>query len=166
MKIYANIEKPENLDDLIKKLYSFKQEDRAHCIKTYSNETCTITQCFEGKYRSFDDLLICAQTYFPETTPKELFHSLLVADITSSIGEKLYLHMSNCSSIGRIRCFYYSEEMYCYPDYNCNKYNSQFSWKDLLEMIEITGTDWIEIRDKTRNYIETHKNKELVNETL
>ena len=90
MKIYANIEKPENLDDLIKKLYSFKQEDRAHCIKTYSNETCTITQCFEGKYRSFDDLLVCAQTYFPETTPKELFHSLLVADITSSNGKKLF----------------------------------------------------------------------------
>lgn len=166
MKIYANIEKPTDLNDLIKKLYSVKENDRAHCRETYSNEACTSIQCYSKKYRSFDDLLICAKTYFPETTPKELFHNLLTTDIFSTDGKKLYFHMSNCSSIRRIRCIYYYDETYCYAEYNCNKYDSQFSWEDLLEMIEIKGTNWESITDQIRNYIKTHKNKELVNETL
>jgi hypothetical protein len=45
--------------------------------QTFFDKDCTNLQCFEKAHRSFSDILILCQTYFPETTEKNLANYLI-----------------------------------------------------------------------------------------
>lgn len=154
-------EEPRDLEDLIMKLYINKYDTYAKSDYTYMDKECSKYQCEAGRYRSFDDLLELAQTYFPEVTPAELMHTLLVTDIRDIKNNELYLYMGNCSTIKRVRIIYSTSEEACYQDRNCNKYDSKYSWMELLKMLGLETTK--EISDYVKKYRE---NKNLKYEAL
>lgn len=139
MSIYVSFEKPENPKEFLKKFYSILYNDRAYCIETYYDKECTNLQCRSEKLRSFDDLFELFTTYYPELTEKDLIEILASTILKSDKNTNLYLHISNCSTISRIRIFYYHDISYCSRDFKCNKYNSKYSWGELFKMISINS---------------------------
>lgn len=137
-KIYVNFEIPETISEFLTKFFScMYMNDRRTNVETYSNEACTIIQCSANRYRSFDDVLILVNTYYPGTSPKDLMHILLSLNLKSKIGEQLYLHMGDCSTIRRIRMLFYRER----PThvFLSEKRQSLYSWQELLAMLGITN---------------------------
>lgn len=147
MAIYTKFGKQDTIYKFIRKLYSDISNGEAHALATYSDKGCTILQCQARRLRSFDDLLECVQTYYPHATPEYLMHVLLTIVIKHE-GKHLYLYMSNCTTISRIRVYYYTGESY--ENINCSKYNSKWSWMNLLEMIKLKTTR--EIREYVKKY--------------
>lgn len=100
---------PNSLPDLIAKLFSYPVGNIFFKgAKTWSDKDCTIVQCEECKYRSFEDVLECAQTYFPDTT-EEFLLKLLLSIIFESSERKYYLTCYNCNLILKPTiCFFHS----------------------------------------------------------
>jgi len=145
MSIYVNFEIPKTPQDFLLRLYSNVEYNKAHCVATYSDKDCKLIQCYENKLRSFDDLFEIFTTYYPELTEKDLIEILVNGNIKSTTGKQLYLHTSNCSTIMRIRIFYYNDVDECTYYYNCKKYDSKYSWVELFAMIGINSR--MELRD-------------------
>jgi len=152
MKIYTKFGKQDTVYKFIQKLYSDISFRGAHALPTYYDEACTIIQCMGRKLRSFDDLLDCVQTYYPHITPEYLMHILLTVNLKNG-KTPLYLYMSNCTTINRIRVYYYDKENY--DNRFCSKYNSKWSWTDLLDMLKLKTDQDI------RNYVKEYKNEIL-----
>lgn len=155
MNIYTKFGKQDTIYKFIQKLYSdISRGSEAHALPTYKDEGCFELQCLGGKYRSFDDLFDCVRTYYPHVTPEYLMHILLTVNIKSD-KRPLYLFMSNCSGIDRIRIYYYYEEKYTKID--CYKYNSKWSWIELLAMLGLNTINDI------KKYVNYYKNETLQN---
>lgn len=148
MSIYVNFEVPENPKEFLKKFYSILWGDRAYCKETYFDKECTRLQCSEQKLRSFEDLFELFTTYYPDLTKKDLIEILSSVVLKSNTNVPLYLHISNCSTISRIRVFYYKDINICALDFNCSKYNSEFSWVDLFKLINVNS------REEYKKYLE------------
>ncbi len=149
MKIYTKFGKQETVEQFLDLLYdNFEYSQEAHTVETYSDEACTIVQCLARKMRSFDDLYDMITTYYEDVTPKDLMHSLLTLKKKDKHGTRLYLYMYHCSTIMRVRC-HYDYNLYACIDapFGCSKYNSKYSWQELLKMLNI------ETREDLRNYI-------------
>ena len=72
MKLYINNEEVlKHKDDLYEFVKTYYEE---YTPATYTKEDCNLNslQCTKGKYRSFQDMLYLCQTYFPDTTDKQL----------------------------------------------------------------------------------------------
>ena len=72
MKLYINNENVlKHNDDLYEFVKAYYIESNP---STYTEEDCNLKslQCSTGSYRSFQDMLFLCQTYFPETTAKDL----------------------------------------------------------------------------------------------
>ncbi|MFA9239457.1 MAG: hypothetical protein ACEQSQ_06150 [Candidatus Paceibacteria bacterium] len=164
MKIYTKFGKQPTIREFIQKLYSIRTDSRADCVETFVDEECRESQCTELKLRSFDDIFDCVNTYYDNVSPKELFYILLTLDIKSSTNKPLSLHMSNCSTIKRIRMLYYYNDISCINNTSCIKHESRWSWIDLFKMldIDISQLKYTERIAIIKEYID--KNKE--NETL
>lgn len=137
-KIYVNFEIPETIPEFLAKFFSCTHmNDRRTNVETFSDEACTTLQCSAGRFRSFDDVLILVNTYYPETSPKDLMHILLSLDLKTKAGRQLYLHMGDCSTIQRIRMLFYHER----PTnvFMSSKLQSKYSWQELLAMLGITN---------------------------
>lgn len=139
MSIYVNFEIPKTPEEFLLKLYSLISYDRADCVATYFNKEGTLPQCRERKYRSFDDLFELFTTYYSKITEKDLIRLLTTANIKTTNGQQLYLHVANCSGIGRIRIVYYNNIDSCTQSFNCEKYYSKYSWVDLYKLIGINS---------------------------
>ena len=139
MSIYVNFEIPKTPEEFLLKLYSLVTYNRAHCVATYFNKEGTLLQCQAQKLRSFDDLFELFTTYYPEITEKDLIRLLTTANIKSTNGQQLYLHIANCSGIQRIRIFYHPNLDECVMYFNCEKYQSKYSWVDLYKLIGINS---------------------------
>jgi len=111
-------------------------------VATYNDEECTQVHCHNRKLRSFDDLLIVVNTYYKNVTAKKLIDILVTLDLKVD-GEPLYLHCGTCSGIMRIRMCYCIETQTpsCSNYTDNNKYNSIYSWKELLEMLNIKSKE-------------------------
>lgn len=138
MAIYTKFGKQKTIKLFIKKLYSIIDDRRRDCVETYHDSECTILQCNARKLRSFDDIYDCVKTYYPNTTIENLFHILLTIKLKDKNQKRLYLHMSNCSTISRIRLLYYHDIYSCLASYKCKKYDSKYSWIELLDMLGLT----------------------------
>ncbi len=99
--IYIKTEKePENFKELLLMFFSLElTSDRISTVTSYFDKECTKEQCQENKMRSFDDILELAQTYFPEITPKEVFHELITLDMKSTNGRKYFPHLGCCGTM-------------------------------------------------------------------
>ena len=52
------------------------KEYRGGFPMSYSDAECTVLQCKKGAYRSFDELVMICQTYFPDCTPEDVAKTL------------------------------------------------------------------------------------------
>lgn len=141
--IYVNFKKPRTLREFLTKFFDYHKSDNSArlCVKTYTDSECKFVQCAENKYRSFDNILECVNTYFPKVTAKELIHELLTLNLKTKTGAQLYLRMANCSTINKIRCWYginTSSDVLL-----VSRLGSQYSWKELLEMLGIKTQEQI-----------------------
>ena len=151
MSIYVKFKKPDTLKEFIKLFFSSPKDsgDTMLNVETYSDIECKTIQCQANKFRSFDNVLELVWTYFPEVTISDLVHELLTADIRLKDGRQLYFHMSNCMSIKRIRMLYYIKESA--SPFEISKYDSKYSWKELLNMLNIKDMDSL------KKYIKKYK---------
>jgi len=139
--IYIKLENPvNNLQDLLIEFFSCdayrgnaKSDFSLYGKETYKDEECNIPHCDKGRYRSFDDTLELAKTYFPDTSHKELFLALLKLNING-----YRVNFDVCGDIRRIIIHFFknSKLNYNYLTYY-KKYDSEYSWKELLEMCDI-----------------------------
>lgn len=153
MKIYTNFGRQKTLREFLIKLFSSESSNYRLNVETYHDEECKSLQCQRNKYRSFDDILDCVNTYYKNITPKCLIHTLLTLNIKNDKGQICCLHIGICSGIKRIRMLYYPyplENTYS-SEIPCEKYNSKYSWIDLLEMLNITTSK------ELINYIKKYK---------
>lgn len=137
MEIYLKTKNnPSVLKDLLLELFSNGGATKRTNVTTYSNKDCTTVQCSSGRLRSFDDVLKIAKTYFPRTTAKKLIKELLTLDF--GLSEPLYLKMSNCTTIRRIVMWYDTDHFEANSIFDISKYDSEYSWKELLEALDIS----------------------------
>lgn len=173
MKLYIeelkDKERPKTIIKFIK-LFLFTNNNY-NAKATFTNKECNIKHCVRGKMRSYDDIFILTKTYYPSITHKKLMEILLCIGIT----EKYYIYdyvksgnvlkerirriyMSNCSTMRRIRITYNQDITYI--DYNSikmiNKYNSKYSWIQLLNKLGITSQKEL-INYMTKNHIDISK---------
>lgn len=125
---------PENLVDLIINLFSFRGLDSFTSTATFSDPECLVLQCRAGKYRSFQDVLECAQTYFPKTTAEELIKTLVCITIIEE-SKKYFIFCHNCRDINKPTFFF--EQGYDLIDYD----------EKLEPDDEYKGMEWYEILD-------------------
>ena len=153
MKIYTTFGRQKTVRIFLEKLFSSEYNfQRIQNICTYLDPECKIVQCYKDKFRSFDDIYDCVNTYYKNITPKALIHLLLTLNKKTSSGKELYLHMANCSTINKIRMLYYCDQHSCYNSaFTCSKYGSKWSWKELLEMLGIKSIEDI------KNYVNKYK---------
>lgn len=136
----------KSVNELLETLYPLKNGRYAvetfYCIKATGE---LIEQCKKNKMRSFDDILILANTYMPGIDVKNVFTELLMFNVTP---EEVLLgsvrkSFSNCSTMKRIR---YTNSACNFKNifYNsdCCKYDSIYGWRDLFNMINVkTGLE-------------------------
>ena len=155
MQIYVDFEIPDNPREFIRRLFVCKNMyDRVTSVRTFSDKEMKIIQCPSNKQRSFDEIFFCTKTYFKNVTTKDVLHILLTLRITGQ--EKIvgaYIpYLKHCASIKRINFLYYwkdinSDEIF---SNNFSKYDSIWSWKELLELLDIKSIE------ELRQYIKTN----------
>ena len=135
--------KPTDLKELLTILYDGTPE--GNLLKsgaaTYFDERCTFEQCDINRYRSFEDIMELATTYFPETTIKDLVSALVT---TTIIKDKTYYgYFVVCGTIRRITFSFYHSRNDVTGDHKFSglKYTSKYSWPELLAMIGITDRE-------------------------
>ena len=145
-KIYleSNV-KVKNVDDILNKLLiSDNQASNKPTFYKYNN--VYYNQCSEGKYRSFDDILLICKTYFPSTKVETVFKKLLLLNnnLKDIKNDRVKNKLSYCSTISRIRYIAnYSNSLYSFytTAIDKNKNESKYSWKDLFKMININNVE-------------------------
>lgn len=141
-KIYLEKE-PKDLLEIFEILYPLDKKRRSQ-KSFYKSEAdgAFLLQCNEGKMRSFDDIYIIANTYFPGIDIRIVFKELLLFNTKLSQIKEDLLHKSlgNCSTMRRIR---YTNSMstirQIWLGVDCAKYDSIHTWRDLFNMIYINS---------------------------
>lgn len=142
--IYLKFVKPPTcVQDVITRLFSYVDCTLVYNIETYNDPEFKSVQCRARKIRSFEDTCEIVKTYFPEATIVDVLKAILSHKIDYIIDRegkpyKMYPFLRSCSNIYKIN-FYYSNECQSYYNIiNWPKLNSHYSWKELLELIDIT----------------------------
>lgn len=156
MNIYVKFEIPAKIDDFLKELFSVPYQSTyflVSTVETYHDKECKIVQCTIEKQRSIDDLYDIVTTYFPDITPTELLHELLILKVYDRNNNLLKPYLYNCSSIRRIKLLYYNQYAWC--TISISQYDSKWSWAELLNPLGIT-TD-----KEIKEYVERHHNQQI-----
>src|SRR5882757_5488634 len=100
MSIYTKFGRQKTIRQFIKKFFDngVGTSSRTN-VTTFHDKECNLIQCYPGKYRSFEDIFECIQTYYPSITIQKLMHILLTTTFKYK-DNILYLHMGSCSTIG------------------------------------------------------------------
>lgn len=154
-KLYVKFKIPETLKEF---LITFFFDDKKfkdyftykpYCsYDTYSDEECTKIQCYPCKMRSFDDLMLLANTYYPNTDAKTLMFEIMNLNHKNNHG-LIYPMFYYCSDIHKstlrfINTIY--EEILLDRKY---VQNSEYYWDELLLLV---GID-INKKDELKNYL-------------
>lgn len=109
-----------------------------------------VLQCVGGKMRSFDDIWIIADTYFPEIDVADIFKELMLWNVTSSHIKEgfLWKGLANCSTMKRIRFTNSPTKIdVIWKMVDSDKFESVYYWRDLFNMLYINTKkqfiDWI-----------------------
>lgn len=159
-KIYVRTDvRPKTVKDLIILLFRLRPQNAFTPLnsviykgsKTFSDKACRNVQCYEDRYRSFDDIYACCRTYFPNVTPKKVMHELLMVEFPDCpVGRTVYIKLSVCGGMQRIRVWYtHNPLMEAIPE---TKYNSMWNWFELLSMLGISPN-----MESINAYITKHK---------
>lgn len=133
-----------------------------HFPPTFFDKECKRQHCQAFKMRSFDDLLCIVKNYYPDTTVKQLTHEIVTLKYVDYNNMTYRIEYSNCSTMQRIRLrlVYLGsgvnyDDMYTYAYLSqVSKYNSKWSWIQLLNILEIkNNTDFINYKNKKHEEI-------------
>lgn len=172
MAIYVNFEKPETIGEFLIKFFSYSCEASYvfKSVETYKDKECIELECGKDKFRSFDALLEIINTYYPDTTPKQLMHELLVLDIRK-YDKRYYPYLIFCEDIDNITfCYYYEKHKYYQLfsdnyDKGIKQIHNIYTWRELLNMLDITNEEqlhsYIDNKGKIEEKIE---NEGIINE--
>jgi len=149
-------ETPKDINDLISKFFvrgllnsRFGASHYMGAI-TYSDKECTIIQCELNKIRSFDDFLLCVYTYFPKMELKDIVHSLILT--TFKQDDVIFQpQFQYCNDIKKITIYFSFSQMVYFEE--VLKYDSQYSWQELLKLLNINN------REELLQYIKNNKNE-------
>ncbi len=162
-KIYVNF-KHDSLTDLLYKLFDHRGYIIVKSVATYSDEQCTQIQCYAGKNRSFDDLMILVNTYY-EVDEMTLLKELLTLDIKLN-NSNVYPYLIYCPDIHK-PVINYAEEinggLYQFSSNissNNDNNKSDYCWIELLEELGINN-----ISEYKEYCMKNRKVTELVNES-
>ncbi len=183
--IYVNFTPASTVKEFMKQLFvtcpSYTYATRF--VETFFDKKCRRQQCGVGRMRSFDDLLEIIKTYFPKYTAEELIHDILTVeiycktDVPSQLaynGLRLLPQFHHCSGMMKIRLYYQAQigsevGMFSTHLSSVQKYNSLWSWKELLECIGIKYNNEIEAVEKVKNYMlkysTRHQDEKIANTT-
>lgn len=153
IKIYLK-SKPKNLLDFLSKFFLINYAWTTS-VETYFDEQCTKVQCKQGSIRSFDDLYTCCLTYFPKTKPEKLFSKLLTTYYVIN-GNKARIFLYRCRTIKRTTLYYNTGYKRSYQSIcETEKLDSEYSWKELFNMLGINS------QEDLNKYLKTHKQYEI-----
>lgn len=167
-KLYVDFEVNNNLDDFIMNFFSKKGCECYKSCNTYYDKECKELQCENGKYRSFDEFLICVNTYFPEVTYLELFDKLLTINFVKE-NKRYIFYMVNCTDIDKSTILFYdlfylnlAIRKYDYISKDDSKFLKRnigkYTWFKLFEESGITSEE--ELKNKYTLKLET-KNEQI-----
>lgn len=131
----------KDMNELLLQLYPLKRG--GYAVATYYQIRSTdelICQCKKDKMRSFDDILILANTYLPGIEVKDVLIGLLMFNVKLEevVGGNVKKSFGNCSTMKRIRYTNsYVNFKTIFYNIDCNKYDSIYSWRDLFNMIDV-----------------------------
>lgn len=135
---FAIKQRPKTINEFL--LLFYTQDtfyNQAHAEYTYYDKSCKKVHCTKIR-RSFDDLLELVKTYYPSTTPKILISKLLKLKIP----DYPTIYLTSCNEMKKLRISYYKKGLYT-KSYESiiitNKYNSKYSWGELLSKININS---------------------------
>ncbi len=160
-KLYTKIEKQSTLKEFLEKFFSHPKVYTKYITghATYYDEECTRMHCHQGRYRSFDDLLILVNTYYDNITPEELIHNISILRIYHE-GIEYSIYCGTCGDIQRIKMLFLPSGMHI--SFNGIKYQSKYSWKELFAMINIyCESDYLKYRENYYKNLEKSKNEEI-----
>ena len=137
MAIYIKGPKPRTIKSLIKRLYSYKKGyfNIVKSTSTFFDRECIRLECDDAKNRSFDAIFEIVNTYFPNTSEKEVVKELLSTVIVYN--KKSYkCNILYCPNISKPVCYFNT-----YPSYTLSSKNgdSKKSWRQLLRPLGITS---------------------------
>jgi hypothetical protein len=154
-KLYVKFKIPETLKEFLITFFfddrKFKDEfeyRQYYSYETYSDEKCTQVQCYAGKMRSFDDLIILANTYYPNTDEKTLMLEIMNLDYRGRYG-LIYPMFYYCSDIHKSTLKFIN---YVYEEILLDrKYvqDSKYYWDELLLLVGIDITK----KNDLKNYL-------------
>jgi len=142
-KIYLSQE-PSDLKHMLEILYPEDKKMKSQETYYKTNEGKMVVQCIEGRMRSFDDIWIIADTYFPNIDVATVFRELLLFNITIENVEKGIIpkQLANCSTMKRIR---YTNSLcmmwQVWQNVDCGKFESVYKWRDLFNMLYINNLE-------------------------
>ena len=145
-KIYFKDVEVKNVDDILNKLLINSNNQSSNKPTFYKYDNVYYQQCSEGRYRSFDDILLICKTYFPSVKVETVFEKLLLLNNTknSILDNKLNQRFGYCGDIRRIRYIakYSNSLENFYKDATSRSQGeSKYSWKDLFKMININNVE-------------------------
>jgi hypothetical protein len=161
----GNIKKPKTIKTFLKFYFTYNNNHQLYSssLATYSNKECTTTHCNRDKLRSFDDMYMITKTYYPSITV-EKFITILVNLTIIKNNRLLIPQFDNCGTMMRIRIIYYQNSNNYNDVISKPKYNSEYSWKELFKMIDLTEEKYNKIKQqnekKQQEYNQKQQNKQ------
>ncbi len=153
MNIYVKFEIPKTIKEFLILFFSNQNRDQLGAVETYLDKEYFHIQCYANKWRSFDDLLDIVNTYYHKVSPRLLMKLILTTELTHPL-LNTYLRLENCSGMKRVRIIYYYQAQSKDP-FDIGKFESKWSWKELLNMLGINNKKELEL------YVLNHKVKEV-----
>lgn len=121
---------------------------------SYNESSCRSYQCHANKFRSLQDLLSIANTYFPDATFKEIIYTLITLPLKDSLSNNYYIRIRSCPDVSGINLFY---KKYLTPDqlrFKWEVFKSKYNWKEIF-----TNLFGIDNPEDLRKFIEKNYDK-------
>lgn len=134
MSIYVKYGRKKSIKEfLIEFFKSEKKPTYLIGVTTYQDSECTIQQCNDSRYRSFDDILELVNTFYKNVSAKKLInilHDLKPVDSKNRL-KKIYIFY----------CYDIKKSMILYTSYgniskSDDKEKCKYSCNELIEMIK------------------------------
>lgn len=156
MAIYIEIDVvPETIKEFFEYFYGTlpKKNSALYGLTTFFDKELKKEQCNCNTYRSFDDLLELAKTYYEEANEINVMKALLDLDIFNTANHSYTKpHLGYCRSMNRIRYV---------PYYDINDADhlsvrmdqSKYTWIELLKNLNINNNEELITYIKNRKLI-------------
>lgn len=134
---FAKKKKPRTVLEFLDKFYNKAVYSNTYlrASVTFFDKECKKVQC-DRVSRSFDDLLIMINTYYPSIKPLKLMHYLLIFRKNLPTGIQVKPYLGFCGGMQRIKYLPYQQTNYP-NDIDRKMSKSKYTWEELLKPLGI-----------------------------